>query len=123
MKTSEFARLEKELDGFREIMAMASDSILDNEVSRYPIFVAHQHQLEIGVPLTIEREAKWEIHASSLEEFVAKQIIESHKLDSFRTIYKDPRKFHCIFVVNELGANFVMIPRERKQDHIKNRKH
>ena len=39
------------------------------------------------------------------------QIIESNKIDSFRTIYKKPDDFFCVFVVSELGAKFIFLPR------------
>ncbi len=93
-------------------MAKASDSIIDQEVTKYPIFVLHQHDLEIGIPLTAEDDTNpWKLQASSLEEFVSKQIIEPKKVDSFRTIYKSPEKFFCLFVISELGAKFIFIPR------------
>ena len=91
-------------------MAKASEAIIDQEVTKYPIFVLHQHDLEIGIPLTKE-ESKWSVHASSLEEFVSKQLIESNKIDSFRTIYKKPDDFFCVFVISELGAKFIFLPR------------
>ena len=94
-------------------MAVASDSIIDQEITKYPIFVAHQHDVSIGVPLTNddEQSTPWQIQASSLEEFVSKQIIEQNKVDSFRTIYKSPEKFFCLFVLSEMGAQFIFIPR------------
>lgn len=91
---------------------MASASILDQEITKYPIFVVHQHNVEIGIPLTPDdHEGIWKIHASSLEEFVSKQVIEQNKVDSFRTIFKSPDKFFCLFVLSELGAKFVFLPR------------
>ena len=91
-------------------MAKASEAIIDQEVTKYPIFVLHQHDFEVGIPLTPE-ESIWKVHASSLEEFVSKQIIEPKKIDSFRTIYKKPEEFFCIFVISEIGAKFIFIPR------------
>jgi hypothetical protein len=113
MDTVHFEQLERELKVFNQIMNTASDNILDSEVSKYPIFVAHQHELEIGVPLNSILEGVWNIHASSLEEFVAKQIIESDKIDSFLTNYKDPKKYFCIFVVGEIGAKFIFLPKPK----------
>ena len=112
MSTSKYIQLEKELAPYRKLMGQASDSIIDQEITKYPIFVIHQHDVAIGVSLTEEQEpGKWNIQASSLEEFVSKQIIEPNKIDSFRTIYKSPDKFFCLFVLSELGAQFIFIPR------------
>ena len=94
-------------------MSSAADSIIDQEVSKYPIFVAHQHEVEIGISILSEDQiSKWHIHASTLEEFVSKQIIEADKVDSFKTVYKSPRTHSCVFVLSELGAKFIFLPRE-----------
>lgn len=112
MNTSKYIQLEKELTPYKKVMGIASDSIIDQEITKYPIFVIHQHTVEIGVSLTKEAvNNKWNIQATSLEELVSKQIIEQNKIDSFRTIYKSPDKFFCLFVLSELGAKFIFIPR------------
>lgn len=112
METSDYIKLEKELAPYKNIMEKATDSILDQEVTKYPIFVVHQHNLEIGIPLLNEDfNSKWMIQASSLEEFVSKQLIEPNKVDSFRTIYKTPDKYFCLFVLSELGAKFIFMTR------------
>lgn len=111
--TSKYVQLEKELGVYITIMSKAADSILDQEVSKYPIFVAHQHEVEIGISILDEDHiSNWRIHASTLEEFVSKQIIEPEKVDSFKTIYKSPQTHSCVFVLSELGAKFIFLPRK-----------
>lgn len=110
--TSKYKQLESELDPYKKIMGLAGDSIIDQEVSKYPIFVAHQHEVEIGISILDEdKSGKWKVHASTLEEFVSKQIIEVDKVDSFKTIYKSPKSHCCVFVLSELGAKFIFLPR------------
>lgn len=114
MSTSKYIQLEKELLPYKKIMGKTSDTIIDQEVTKYPIFVIHQHDVAIGVPITPEdtEPGQWRIQASSLEEFVSKQIIEPKKVDSFRTIYKNSDKFLCLFILSDLGAKFVFLPRD-----------
>ncbi len=99
-------------------LVLYSDSIneiaLDilEELSKYPIFIAHQHEAHIG-ELIIDKDelsTDWNIHASTLEEFVEKGIINSEKQEFFKQQYKDPRKFICVFVMVPEGANFVFYP-------------
>lgn len=93
-------------------MGKASDIIMDQDVSDYPIFVAHQQELDMGIPITtIDKGSRWSIHASSLEEFVSKQIIFTEKIEDFKSNYKDPKHSICIFVLSELGAQFIFMPR------------
>ena len=109
---------ESPLKSLETDLVLYSDSIneiaLDilEELSKYPIFIAHQHEAHIG-ELIIDKDelsTEWNIHASTLEEFVEKGIINSEKQEFFKQQYKDPRKFICVFVMVPEGANFVFYP-------------
>lgn len=112
-KTEKFLKLEQELQIYRQMMSEAVEVILDKEVSKYPIFVAHQQEMELGLKLA-DREkvaGNWNIHVSSLEEFVSKQIIFENKIEEFKKHYKDPKIHLCVFVLSELGAQFIYLPK------------
>lgn len=111
-KSERLLILESELSQYTSVLSKASQIIIDEGVSNYPIFVAHQHEMNIGIP-TLEKEksgGNWNVNSSCLEEFVVKRIIYDDKVDSFRDDYKDPSNFICIFVLSELGAKFVYLP-------------
>ena len=111
-KSEQFLLLEQELQPFKKMMAEAADIILDQDVSNYPVFIAHQQELDMGIALTtLDDNSKWAIHASSLEEFVSKQIIFPEKIEEFKSNFKDPSQSLCIFVLSELGAQFIFLPR------------
>ncbi len=105
--------LQRELEPFKPFLAQASDVILDQEVSGYPIFVVCEHLVEVGVPLpeTPAGAGKWLVNVSMLEEFTAKQIVKMERLDHFKGIYKDPQCHFCLFVLSEMGATFIFMPR------------
>lgn len=112
-KAESFIVLKDELQHYARVMAQAGDVIRDQDVSKYPIFVAHQQEVAIGLPL-IEKDkngGNWNIHASTLEEFAAKNLIFEEKIEEFMKNFKDPDAFVCVFVLSELGANFVFLPR------------
>ena len=114
-KAELFLQLEHELDIYRKLMTQATDLILNQDVSKYPIMVAHQQELEIGIPLTDEKHSgSWKIHASTLEEFVQRQIIFPEKIEEFKSNYKDITLFICVFVLSELGAQFIFLPRKEE---------
>lgn len=116
-KNLRYQQLKVELAIYNKAMSEAVDTILDTEVSKYPIMIAHQQILELGIPIVTTEtfpQGNWNIYASSLEEFVAKQIITQERMQNFRATYKDPRSFLCIFTLSELGANFVFLPRNKK---------
>lgn len=108
-----YAELEEDLKPYYAILNQAADAILDQDVSSYPIFIFANKPIEIGL-LLVEREDdkhKWDIHASTLEELVTKKIIEPARVDNFRSIYKNPREYLCLFVLSKIGATFVFLPR------------
>ena len=75
----EFKQLEEELTPYLKMMTKASDVVMDQGVSEFPIFVVHQHTVDIGINI-VDREnikGNWSVNASSLEEFVTKQILSS----------------------------------------------
>lgn len=115
-KTSKFLQLESELSGYKRVMREAADTIINENVSDYPIFIIHQQEVELGIPIAIKGKVKgnWSVNASTMEEMISKNIIKEEKIDSFKTIYKSPKTHLCCFVLSELGAQFVFINRERK---------
>lgn len=112
-KNLRYKKLELELKPYIKAMAQAADTIITQDVSLYPIMVAHQHEIELGIPIITKAsypDGNWNIHASSLEEFVTKKIITEDKVQNFRATYKEASDFVCIFTLSELGAEFVFLP-------------
>ena len=113
-KTEQLAFLQRELHGYKEAIGKAADTIIENEVSEYPIFVVHQQQMDMGI-LIIDKDkvrGNWSVNASTLEEFVTKQIITPQKIDEFQDLYDKHINDLCLFVLSELGANFIFIKRK-----------
>lgn len=108
-------RLETELKPYLPVIGKAADTILDQDVSSYPLFIVHQMDtVDIGI-LLLSHQAddgpEWSVNASTLEELATKKVVEMSKVDAFRQVYKDPRENLCLFVLSDLGANFMFISR------------
>jgi len=111
-KESPLLSLEQDLKFFNESIREVAIEIMVEGLSRYPIFIAHQHELSLG-ELILDRHdlnTEWSIHASTLEEFVEKGVIKDALKDRFIKSYKSPNDFMCVFVVVPEGANFVYYP-------------
>ena len=108
-----YKTLEEDLKPHQLILNKAADTVLDQEVTSYPIFVLHQSDIELGVALIEGGNiySKWSIRISSLEELVTKQIIREDRVEEFRKIYKDPTYYFCLLIVGEIGMNFIFLPR------------
>ncbi len=108
----QFLALQQQLQPYKKILAQAADVILDENVSKYPIFIIHQQELHMGVSLIDAGDKfKWSVNASTLEEFVTKELIFMDKARDFISTYKDPEINLCLFVLSELGAQFIFVPR------------
>ena len=80
----------------------ASQTIRDENVSRYPIFTLHLDDVfPIGLALISyeQFDTHYSYNVSTLEEMVAKTIVMMENVDEFRKIYKNPDNFFC-FLIN-----------------------
>ncbi len=112
-KTPLYKQLEKELSGYKNILSQAAEVIQDQDVSKFPIFVIHQNIVDIGINI-VDREVvrgSWSVNASTLEEFVTKQIIAEEKVEDFQLLYRSHPEDLCLFALSELGANFIFLPK------------
>ncbi len=106
--------MKDEMAGYDDLLAPAWDSILVNEVTKYPIAIFSTLPIEAGV-LLINREdapGPWSVSMSTLEEFSIKGLVDMEKVEDFKEVYKDPELHFCTFVISDLGAQFLFIPRK-----------
>lgn len=111
-KESPLLSLKRDLKIYSESIHEVAVEIMVEGLSRYPIFVAHQHEVKLGEPILDHHElnTEWSIHASTLEEFVEKGIVKKELEGRFVKSYKNPDDYMCIFVIVPEGANFVYVP-------------
>lgn len=104
--------LERDLKLFNDAIREVAVEIMVEGLSKYPIFIAHQHELKLGEIILDRHElnADWTIHASTLEEFVERGVIKPELKERFIASYKSAKDYMCVFVVVPEGANFVYYP-------------
>ena len=108
--------LEESLNQYQDILAKAAEVVLQRQVTKYPIYVFYQEpEINVGVPFVDRKvnKGQWNIRISSLEEFKAKGLVTGRKEENFKSTYKDPSDYYCIFVLSELGAQFIYLPRKK----------
>ncbi len=105
--------IEESLAAYRPMLREAAETIRVEDVSNYPIFIVHQGEAAIGLPLVEEENLQggWKINVSTLEEFSVKQLIGPEKLSDFIALYKSHGDELCLFVIEETGAKFVFSKR------------
>jgi hypothetical protein len=78
----------------------------------FPIFPISHEAIPIG-QLLIPKDnlgLSWNYFASFLDEFVQRELVGKEKTEDFKSTYKDPDEFCCLFVVDREFTNFVFIP-------------
>jgi hypothetical protein len=104
-----YQQLKNDLIPFSSVMNKASETLLDEG-----IFIVSQLDIELGVPLVQRNPSnnKWSLNLSTLEELATKKIIQMERVDHFRSVFKDPDFFFCLFTLSDLGAQFIFLPRD-----------
>ena len=114
---AELQELNQNLNIYKESIREISEEIIDNQVSKYPVFIASREETNLGKQIIDKEELalEWSINASTLEEFVRRKIVLENKLDAFKKSYKDPRKFLCVFALLTENAGFIYLPYDEEE--------
>lgn len=93
-----------------DILKETSYMIRKRGYSDYPIFPICKEEIAIGSLLAGKREfgTEWNYYASFLNEFIDRQLVTDEEL--FKSAWKSPDEFACLFVVDIDFMNFVFIP-------------
>lgn len=117
-QNTEWIQLQEDLRPQLPKLAQAADTVVDEQVSNYPVFLAFpatdQGSLELGIPVftaPTPRGRHWTVHVTTLEELVARQIVLREKADRFIQVYKDTPNSICFLIYTEGEARFGFIPR------------
>lgn len=110
--TEKMLLIKEQLSLYIGLANEAKAKIKDEGISNYPIFIAHQDESSIGIPVVSREESMdiWSINVSTLEEFYIKKMITEEKLEDFKNLYNNHKNDICFFVVSELGAQFLFFP-------------
>ncbi len=88
----------------------ASYQIRKRGFSAYPIFPVCKEPQPVGQLLidAAQADTVWNYYATYIDEFIQRGLID--KADDFKSAYKDPDEYCCLFVVDKEFTNFVFIP-------------
>ncbi|WP_116126212.1 hypothetical protein [Lewinella sp. IMCC34183] len=105
-------QLQTDITPYHAPLHEAATTVVDEKVSNYPIFVAYAGEdleslpgifvLEVPTP----RALVWTINVTTLEELVARQVIDREKVDPFRKVYKEHPDAFCFLIIDEAGGRF-----------------
>jgi len=115
---NDWVQLQTDVQSHLQALAQAADTVVNEEVSNYPIFFAYTGAENDHAPgiyvldIKTNRGTHWRVNVSTLEELATKRIITQEKIDPFRQVYKNSPDTLCFLIVDEEGARFGFVPRK-----------
>jgi hypothetical protein len=108
--------LQEDFNVCKNFIHKVAKTLLNEEVSKYPIFVAvfEDQDIDLGIPILRREEigSAFTFNASHLEEFANKGLVLEDKQAAFRKNFKDPFEQCCIFITTAEESSFVFLPYE-----------
>lgn len=103
--------LENDIQVIGTYMREFSKHVISEEISAYPVYIAHQEGVALGKPFMTKDQHKlnWNYNVTVLEEFVNKKVVEKEKVEEFMSTFGEPEERACIFVVLPNEASFIFV--------------
>src|SRR5690606_25229542 len=110
--SSPLKSLKIDLDFYSDSIKEVAAEMMAEGYTLYPIFIAHQHEVNVGEMLLNKDElnTQWTIQVSSLEEFVDRGLVKEDRKANFIKHFKNANEYMCVFVIVPEGGNFVFYP-------------
>jgi len=106
--------LKAQLQPHQALLTQTIQSVRDQDISNYPIFVVYQEEevLGLGLPVIAAAATKdqWAVNISTLEELVAKNVMAMENVERFSAVYKSNNSALCCLVSSEGQSQIVFIP-------------
>lgn len=96
---------------YKRLMAEAAEGIRREDVSKYPIFIFHQQEVNVGLIL-VDRDisgGEWSVNLSTLEEFYIKGLVRVDQLDEIKGKIAGTPPAYCCLVISPDGGSLVFV--------------
>lgn len=107
-------QLQTDLQTYLPLLQQAAETVRDENVSNYPLFVAYRGEetAAIGLPVIQQSEggSAWTVNVTTLEELVARKVVALANIDGFRQVYKEHTGKLCFLIWDEGEARFAFVP-------------
>jgi hypothetical protein len=107
-------RFGQQLHFYLELMKEAFEGVINEDVSRYPVFIFHQQEMSVGLPI-YERDqnnGEWSVNISTLEEFYIKGIVTIEQVEEIKAKIIGQPPQYCCMVLYEGKGSLIFVNRE-----------
>jgi len=86
------------------------ETVKNQDISNYPIIIAHNSELEIEIGLKLEFNfGSLTFRVSTLEELYVKNLVLKENLDGFRNLYLSKKDKLCFLGLTEKSQEFIFM--------------
>lgn len=106
-------RFGQEVNHYHAMMEEAFHGVINEGVSNYPVFVFHQQEVTVGLPLVDRHQVvgDWSVNLSTLEEFYIKGLVTIEQVDEIKLkITGNPPQYCCLVLADGQGS-LIFLPR------------
>ncbi len=100
-------RFKEEIRHYHALMQEAFEGVVREDVSRYPVFIFHQQDVTVGLPIANRNDVNgnWSVNISTLEEFYIKGLVTIEQVEEIKSkINGQPPQYCCLVVSGEEGG-------------------
>ena len=102
---------------YHALMEEAFEGVIVEGVSRYPVFIFHQQDVNVGLPIADRTKTigNWNVNISTLEEFYIKGMVMIEQVNEIKgKITGTPPQYCCLVLVGE-HASLIFFPRTKSK--------
>ena len=111
-------KLGQEIHHYRGLMQEAFEGVINEEVSRYPVFIFHQQDVNVGILIADRHSAAgdWSVNISTLEEFYIKGLVTIEQVEEIKLkIIGNPPQYCCFLLAGGKGS-LIFIARDTNSE-------
>lgn len=99
------------LHRYRTLLREAWEGVLQEDVSKYPVFIFHRQEVNVGIPIAERKEhgADWSVNVSTLEEFYIKGLVTIEQAEEIKRKLGSTPAFYCCLVIGQETGSLVFI--------------
>ena len=115
-KEAYLERFGDEINHYQALMKEAFDGVINEGVSNYPVFIFHQQEVTVGLPIAdcMEIGGLWSVNISTLEEFYIKGVVMIEQVDEIKAKIKGNPPQYCCLVLAEGKGSLIFLARPTK---------
>jgi hypothetical protein len=102
-----------EVKHYRALMAEAFEGVINEGVSKYPVFIFHQQDVTVGILIADWRNiiGNWSVNISTLEEFYIKGLVTIEQVEEIKSKINGTHPQYCCLVLAEEKGSLIFLPR------------